>query len=66
MSPSARGRPPNHEPMRTWFAPVVVAVLSVVGLFSALLGNGPHDAVAWLALGTPVGTVAWALLARRR
>jgi hypothetical protein len=38
--------------MFTW--PVVVAILSVVGLLSALLGDGIWDGVSWAVLAVPV------------
>jgi hypothetical protein len=34
--------------------PFVLAVLSAVGLVSALLGDGVWDGLSWLALATPV------------
>lgn len=37
----------------TWGIPGVIAGLSVVGLFAALLGDGVWDALAWLGLGIP-------------
>lgn len=52
--------------MRIWFAPVVLATVSMLGLISALLGDGAYDMTAWLGLGAPVATVAWALAWRRR
>ncbi|MGY4476660.1 hypothetical protein [Bradyrhizobium sp. USDA 3364] len=35
-------------------APLVIAIVSTVGLISALVGDGWWDAVSWLALGLPV------------
>ena len=35
-------------------APLVIAVVSTVGLISALVGDGWWDAVSWVALGLPV------------
>ncbi|SEE07943.1 hypothetical protein [Bradyrhizobium erythrophlei] len=35
-------------------APLVVAIVSTVGLISALVGDGWWDAVSWVALGLPV------------
>ena len=34
-------------------APLVIAILSTVGLISALVGDGWWDAVSWVALGLP-------------
>ncbi len=42
--------------------PLLVAALSIVGLVSALLGDGPWDALSWIALGAPAaGFGAWCL-----
>ncbi|MHC2337207.1 hypothetical protein [Bradyrhizobium sp. USDA 4454] len=35
-------------------APLVIAIVSTVGLISALVGDGWWDAVSWAALGLPV------------
>ena len=35
-------------------APLVIAIVSTVGLISALVGDGWWDAVSWVALGLPV------------
>ncbi len=34
--------------------PLALAVLSAIGLISALLGDGAWDMLSWLALGFPV------------
>lgn len=35
---------------RAWPWPVALALLTTIGLFSALLGNGAWDALSWAAL----------------
>ena len=40
--------------------PIWLGVASVVGLVSALLGDGVWDGVSWLAIFAPVGAVWWA------
>ena len=35
-------------------APLVIAIVSTVGLISALVGDGWWDAVSWAGLGLPV------------
>ena len=35
-------------------APLVIAIVSTVGLISALVGDGWWDAVSWVALCLPV------------
>jgi len=42
-----------------WTAPVVLAVLTVIGLVSALLGDGVRDALSALALGAVAAVGAW-------
>jgi len=50
--------------MRLWGWPVGLALLSAVGLLSALLGDGAWDALSWAALGLPVAVAAWHALRR--
>jgi hypothetical protein len=45
--------------MRLWFMPVLLGVLTTIGLVSALLGDGIWDIVSAFALGTPVAVGAW-------
>ncbi|MGN6458836.1 MAG: hypothetical protein ACTHLV_21965 [Achromobacter mucicolens] len=40
--------------------PIWLGVASVVGLVSALLGDGVGDGVSWLAIFAPIGAVWWA------
>ena len=47
-------------------APAAIAIFSILGLVSALTGDGIRDALSWAALGVPVAAVAWAMRARRR
>lgn len=49
---------------RVYRAPALLAVSTVLGLSSALLGDGGWDALSWAALGVPL--LAAALAARRR
>jgi hypothetical protein len=42
-----------------WGAPLALAIITVVGLVSALLGDGAWDALSWLALAAPLATVIW-------
>lgn len=44
---------------RLWGMPIVLAVLSAVGLLFGLLGDGWWDAVSWIGLGVPVLVCAW-------
>lgn len=42
-----------------WGMPLLLGAVSLVGLLSALLGNGVWDVVSWLALGFSNGIVLW-------
>lgn len=45
--------------------PALLALLSLVGLVSALMGDGARDFLSWLGLAAPVMVTLWALRARR-
>jgi len=47
-----------------WTAPVVLGVLTVIGLVSALLGDGVWDAVSAVSLGVVVVVGGWYALRR--
>jgi membrane protein implicated in regulation of membrane protease activity len=49
----------------TFLLPGLIAVLSLAGLFAALLGDGWWDALAWIGLGLPALLSIWPLLRRR-
>jgi len=54
------------QPLRAIFAaPAAIAVLSLVGLVSALTGDGLRDTLSWAALAVPLAVVLWALAVRR-
>jgi hypothetical protein len=42
-----------------WGMPIVIGILSAIGLLSALLGDGVWDALSWAALATPVVVTLW-------
>jgi hypothetical protein len=46
--------------------PLLLGVLSIAGLLSALLSNGPGRYFSWLALGAPVALTAWFFARRKR
>lgn len=47
-------------------APAWIAVISVVGLVSALLGNGVYDVVSWVVFAGLIGLVVRAWVKRTR
>ena len=50
----------------TFALPLLIGLLSAAGLFSALLGDGAWDAVAWLGLGSRGQSPSIAGMPRRR
>jgi hypothetical protein len=57
---------PRTLSLRTIFAwPLAIFLLGLVGLVSALTGDGWRDGLSWLALAAPVAAVIWAMRARR-
>lgn len=50
---------PNTNMRQMWLAPTLIAVITLVGLIAALVGDGWHDAVSWGALGVPVSLITW-------
>jgi hypothetical protein len=66
MKPAADTRRIGQAGWRRIFAwPLLLAVLSGLGLVLALLGDGVWDAASWVLLATPVAAVAWALVSPR-
>jgi hypothetical protein len=45
-------------------APLAIAILSGIGLISALLGDHIWDVLSWLALTVPVVVILWYWLRR--
>lgn len=50
---------------RIFGVPMLIALTSSVGLVSALVGDGPMDAIAWIGLGVPVAASAWFVLLKK-
>jgi hypothetical protein len=44
---------------RLWGAPIVLGVMTAIGLLSALLGDGVWDAVSAVMLAAPVLVAGW-------
>lgn len=45
--------------MKLWGMPILLGILSMIGLVSALLEDGLWDVVSWLALGIPCLLMGW-------
>lgn len=43
----------SRSTRRIFVWPVLIAVLSALGLFAALLGDGGWDGLSWVGLGVP-------------
>ena len=43
----------------TWTMPIAMAVVSTIGLLSALFADGFSDVVSWVALSVPVLVCGW-------
>lgn len=60
---TARSRPARQTLRQIFAAPIVIGVLSTVGLISALVGDDLWDGLSWITLGIPcllfVGFIAW-------
>lgn len=50
----------------TFALPLLLGLLSAIGLLSALFGDGGWDATAWLGLGVPAVLGCWPLLRHRQ
>ena len=52
--------------LRAIFAvPLLLALVSIVGLVVALTGDGWRDAISWALLALPILAAGWAMRARR-
>ena len=49
-----------------FLVPLLLAIVSIVGLVSALTGDGLRDWLSWAGLAAPVAATLWALARRRR
>ena len=47
---------------KVWGLPIIIGILSAIGLVSALTGDGFYDLLSWLTLGIPVVLAVWYLV----
>lgn len=45
--------------IRTWGWPLLIGLLTLIGLLAALIADGVWDWLSAVALGTPVAVSAW-------
>ncbi|MCP1473127.1 hypothetical protein ABIA54_002789 [Pseudomonas sp. EB276 TE3739] len=57
-------KPRQSSFWKVFSTPIVIALLSVAGLFAALLGDGIWDALSWVGLGVPAVLAMKGLLQR--
>ena len=62
----SRGAGRDLSPWTIFAIPMVVAVLSLVGLVGALLDDGAWDGIGAGLLAVSVAVTVWALVTRRR
>lgn len=56
----------KSQPLGTIFGlPILICVLGLIGLVSALTGDGWRDMLSWAGLAAPVAATLWAMKARR-
>ncbi|MDE1175838.1 MAG: hypothetical protein PW789_04450 [Edaphobacter sp.] len=51
---------------RVYGAAIVLAVITLYGLLSALVGDGIWDALSWVAMAVPLVVIAWKFGSGRR
>jgi len=51
---------PAPRPLPQIFAvPIVLGVVSTIGLVAALIGDDIWDAIGWIGLGIPLAVTVW-------
>lgn len=51
-----------RQSLRQIFAmPVLLAILTAIGVLSALTGDGWRDALSWLTMAAPLLAIIWAM-----
>lgn len=51
----------TRTPREMWSMPLIMAMVSALGLTSALLGDDVWDYLSWLALAAPLAVIGWHL-----
>lgn len=52
--------------LRIFAWPLVLGIASLIGLISALTGDGLRNWISWLTLAAPVAAIGWAMFRRRQ
>lgn len=61
-----RLQPRRQSNWQVFFIPIVIGILSVIGLLAALIGDGVWDAVSWLTLAVPIALCGYFWMRRSR
>ncbi len=57
----------NAFPFRKVYGPaVIVSVITILGLLSALFGDGLWDELSWIALAVPLALIIWKCRRQRK
>ena len=54
----------RHTAIQIFAVPLLLAILSIIGLESALVGDGAWGGLSWIALGIPIVLCGYFLLKR--
>lgn len=59
-------RPARRTLSQIFAMPIVLGILSTIGLVSALIGDGAWDAVSWITLAVPIVLLGYFLRGTRQ
>lgn len=51
--------------IKLWGIPLLLAIISLIGLIAALVGDGFLDFISWIGLGYPLVIIVWFLIKRQ-
>ena len=51
--------------VQVWVMPIIIGLLSTIGLIAALLADGYADILSWLSLSIPVYVILWFWLRKK-
>jgi hypothetical protein len=53
-------------PFKKVYCPLLLSIVTLIGLISALVGDGFWDSLSWFCLGSPVIVIAWCFIRQPR
>ena len=60
-----RERTGNYDYWHVWTLPILLGILSTIGLLAALIGDDIWDGLSWLCLTIPLVAIGWFVLKPR-